>query len=186
VRLSKAFTFVDQTPLAAASIAQVHRATLRDGRAVALKIQRPGIREQMLHDLEAMGDIVNFLVEHTEVVRARLQAGGDPPDHARAQHEGDRGDLRPRADPRLQQLVRAHKVEFISGTKVTGVPQADAARRHVPRRSASGNVFLVNGKIALIDLGMVAHVTPGLQDRLLQLLLAVAENRARTRPRRCC
>jgi predicted unusual protein kinase regulating ubiquinone biosynthesis (AarF/ABC1/UbiB family) len=41
-----------------------------------------------------------------------------------------------------------------------------------------GNVFLVNGKIALIDLGMVAHVTPGLQDRLLQLLLAVAENRA--------
>jgi len=41
-----------------------------------------------------------------------------------------------------------------------------------------GNVFLVNGKIALIDLGMVAHVSPGLQDRLLQLLLAVADNRA--------
>jgi ubiquinone biosynthesis protein len=39
-------------------------------------------------------------------------------------------------------------------------------------------VLLVNGKIALIDLGMVAHVTPGLQDRLLQLLLAVADNRA--------
>ncbi len=42
-----------------------------------------------------------------------------------------------------------------------------------------GNVFLVDGrKIALIDLGMVARVTPGLQDRLLQLLLAVSENRA--------
>jgi predicted unusual protein kinase regulating ubiquinone biosynthesis (AarF/ABC1/UbiB family) len=41
-----------------------------------------------------------------------------------------------------------------------------------------GNVFLVNGKIALIDLGMVARVSPGLQDRLLQLLLAVSENRA--------
>jgi ubiquinone biosynthesis protein len=39
-------------------------------------------------------------------------------------------------------------------------------------------VFLVNGKIALIDLGMVAHLGPGMQDRLLQLLLAVADNRA--------
>src|SRR5207302_4648042 len=40
-----------------------------------------------------------------------------------------------------------------------------------------GNVFLVDGKIALIDLGMVARVRPALQDRLLQLLLCVAENR---------
>jgi predicted unusual protein kinase regulating ubiquinone biosynthesis (AarF/ABC1/UbiB family) len=39
-------------------------------------------------------------------------------------------------------------------------------------------VFLVNGRIALIDLGMVAHVPQGLQDGLLQLLLAVADNRA--------
>jgi predicted unusual protein kinase regulating ubiquinone biosynthesis (AarF/ABC1/UbiB family) len=41
-----------------------------------------------------------------------------------------------------------------------------------------GNVFVVNGKIALIDLGMVAHLSRGLQDRMLQLLLAVADNRA--------
>jgi ubiquinone biosynthesis protein len=40
-----------------------------------------------------------------------------------------------------------------------------------------GNVFLVDHKIALIDLGMVARVRPALQDRLLQLLLCVAENR---------
>lgn len=36
----------------------------------------------------------------------------------------------------------------------------------------------MNDKIALLDLGMVAHVSPGLQERLLQLLLAVADNRA--------
>jgi ubiquinone biosynthesis protein len=40
-----------------------------------------------------------------------------------------------------------------------------------------GNVFLVDGRIALIDLGMVARIRPALQDRLLQLLLAVSENR---------
>jgi ubiquinone biosynthesis protein len=41
-----------------------------------------------------------------------------------------------------------------------------------------GNVFLVDGRIALIDLGMVARLTPELRDRLLQLLLAVSDNRA--------
>src|SRR5688572_5186732 len=66
VRLSKAFSSVDETPLAGASIAQVHRARLRDGREVAIKVQRPGIRERVLDDLEALSDIARFLVEHTE------------------------------------------------------------------------------------------------------------------------
>src|SRR4029079_6354369 len=39
------------------------------------------------------------------------------------------------------------------------------------------NVFLVDHKIALIDLGMVARLRPALQDRLLQLLLSVSDNR---------
>src|SRR5687767_14815737 len=60
VRLSKPFASIDPEPLAAASIAQVHRATLRDGREVALKVQRPGIREQVMSDLEAMSDIAAF------------------------------------------------------------------------------------------------------------------------------
>jgi len=41
-----------------------------------------------------------------------------------------------------------------------------------------GNVFLVDGKLALIDLGMVARIAPSLQDHLLQLLLAVADSRS--------
>jgi predicted unusual protein kinase regulating ubiquinone biosynthesis (AarF/ABC1/UbiB family) len=40
-----------------------------------------------------------------------------------------------------------------------------------------GNVFIVDGRIALIDLGMVARLTPGLRDALLQLLIAVSENK---------
>ncbi|MGA0596418.1 2-polyprenylphenol 6-hydroxylase [Enterovirga sp. CN4-39] len=41
-------------PVAAASIAQVHRAVLSDGRTVAVKVVRPGVREQFHKDLQAM------------------------------------------------------------------------------------------------------------------------------------
>lgn len=67
VRISKAFAEFDPTPLAAASLAQVHRATMRDGRAVVVKVQRPDIRELIVGDLEALGEIAHFLDEHTEL-----------------------------------------------------------------------------------------------------------------------
>jgi predicted unusual protein kinase regulating ubiquinone biosynthesis (AarF/ABC1/UbiB family) len=53
--------------MAAASLGQVHRATLRDGRPIAVKVQRPGIREQMVEDLDALEDIAEFFDQHTEL-----------------------------------------------------------------------------------------------------------------------
>lgn len=67
VRLSKAFADFELQPLAAASLAQVHRATMRDGREVVVKVQRPNIREQIVEDLEALGQIAQFLDSHTEL-----------------------------------------------------------------------------------------------------------------------
>jgi ubiquinone biosynthesis protein len=67
VRISKAFTDFDPVPLAAASLSQVHRAYMRDGRAVVVKVQRPDIRELIVGDLEALGEIAHFLDEHTEL-----------------------------------------------------------------------------------------------------------------------
>jgi ubiquinone biosynthesis protein len=69
VRISKAFATFDDQPMAAASLGQVHRATLRDGRPVAVKVQRPGIREEMVEDLDALEDIADFLDHHTELGR---------------------------------------------------------------------------------------------------------------------
>ncbi len=67
VRISKAFAEFDREPEAAASLAQVHRAYLRDGRAVVVKIQRPGVRDQVVNDLDALEEVAGFIDAHTEV-----------------------------------------------------------------------------------------------------------------------
>ncbi len=55
--LAAVFRRVEQRPLAAASIAQVHKATLKDGAAVVVKVQRPGIRGMMARDIDLMAYI---------------------------------------------------------------------------------------------------------------------------------
>ncbi|MFP2932324.1 ABC1 kinase family protein [Pyxidicoccus sp. 3LG] len=52
------FREFSREPLAAASLGQVHRAVLHDGRPVAVKVQYPGIADSMAHDLENVGLVV--------------------------------------------------------------------------------------------------------------------------------
>jgi predicted unusual protein kinase regulating ubiquinone biosynthesis (AarF/ABC1/UbiB family) len=66
VRISKAFSEFEQEPIAAASLGQVHRAKLRDGRQVAVKVQRPNIRDQVAEDLDAMSEIASTVDAHTD------------------------------------------------------------------------------------------------------------------------
>jgi ubiquinone biosynthesis protein len=69
IRISKAFSRFDIQPLAAASLGQVHRAALRDGREVAVKVQRPGIRAQIAEDFDVLAEIASFMDTHTEAGR---------------------------------------------------------------------------------------------------------------------
>ncbi|HEX7957335.1 MAG TPA: AarF/UbiB family protein [Pyrinomonadaceae bacterium] len=69
VRISKAFSYFESTPIAAASLGQVHRAALRDGREVVVKVQRPGIREELSKDMDVLTDMSSFLDSHTEAGR---------------------------------------------------------------------------------------------------------------------
>jgi len=66
VRIGKAFSAFEERPLATASLGQVHRAALRDGRVVAVKVQRPGVAEQVAADLEALGEVAQFMAAHSE------------------------------------------------------------------------------------------------------------------------
>lgn len=59
--LEQVFVDFDHQPLASASLGQVHKACLQDGRKVAVKIQRPGIDELVNIDLKSMHKVVNFI-----------------------------------------------------------------------------------------------------------------------------
>src|SRR5947207_2066396 len=69
VRISKAFESFESTPLAAASLGQAHRAVLRDGTDVVVKIQRPNVREQVREELSMFHDIAHALDQHSEIAR---------------------------------------------------------------------------------------------------------------------
>lgn len=67
--ISKAFLEFDEKPLASASIGQVHVAVLHSGQKVAVKIQRPDIREKFLSDLDTLKDLAEWSVNHSEEAR---------------------------------------------------------------------------------------------------------------------
>jgi len=56
--LAERFSSFSETPLAAATIAQVHEATTRDGRRVAVKVRRPGLKAIIATDIAAMTYVV--------------------------------------------------------------------------------------------------------------------------------
>ena len=205
---------VDREPLATASMSQVHRASLEDGREIVLKVQRPGLREQVLSDLEALASMAGFLNERTdfcsrygvdlmfEEFRKSLLRELDFRQEAMHLFTLS-ANLREIEEIILPQPIigyttaRVLAMEFIPGTKVTeltrlerreldGERLVDALFRAYLKQILRdglfhadphpGNVFLVGERIALIDLGMVARLAPAVQERLLQVLLAVSDN----------
>lgn len=63
-RLDQLFSTIDETPLAAASIAQVHRATMRDGSSVVVKVLRPGARELIEEDMALVETLAQLLEQY--------------------------------------------------------------------------------------------------------------------------
>jgi ubiquinone biosynthesis protein len=217
VRISKAFSEFDPEPLAAASLGQVHRAAMRDGRQVAVKVQRPGIRQRMEEDLGALREAAAFFDKHTEAGR-RYEFGPMIEEFRKTllrelDYRQEARNLATLAEnlaafdkivvPAAVEdyttervlttdYVRGHKITKLSPvvqTEIDGAALADELFRaylqqilidgFVHADPHPGNVFLTeDGRIALIDLGMVARVIPSMQERLLQLLLAVSEGHA--------
>jgi len=214
VRISKAFSRFDETPLAAASLGQVHVAALRDGRAVVVKVQRPRIRQQIAEDFEVLAQIAAFMDEHTELGRrhrfGRVLDEFKLTIQQELNYEREAHNLitlgKNLADYKLIQIPQPVPDYFtrsvlvmdqIQGRKVTalgpldlqelkGVPLTEELFRAYLKQVLvdgffhadphPGNVFITTDRrIALIDLGMVGHAAPTMQDNLLKILLAISE-----------
>ncbi len=213
-KINKLFDWFDPKPLAAASLGQVHRAGLRDGRPVVVKVQRPDITRQIQDDFAALEEIARLLNRHTELGQKYQLVNILRDFEATLAHELDyrreaanmqalRKNLaafptvvipEPIADYTSQRVLT---MDFVEGTKITELP--GLARLDFDGRALAENLFraylqqiLVNGifhadphpgnilmtpdhRIALLDLGMVGHTTPAMQEDLLKLLLAISE-----------
>lgn len=216
VRLSKAFLEFDRTPVAAASLAQVHRAKLRDGRVVAVKVQRPGVRKRIVMDLDLFEDVAELLDRHTDFGKRYMLLDTIGEFRLALLAELDfrmearnllvlRNNLKeyplilvpaPVEDYTTSRLLT---MDFIEGWKVTSVPMA----RRLDLNGAAlaeelfkaylqqvlidgfyhadphpGNVLLTeDGRLALVDVGMVGRIPERLQNELLRFLLALGEGR---------
>ena len=205
----------DPEPLAAASLGQVHRATLRNGREVAVKIQRPGVREDVQADMATLARIASLADRGTAIGRTY--------GFGRLLHEFERS-LRLELDYRREarNLVRfatlTHDYEllvvpepaldlvspsvltmdFIEGRKVTdvgplGLLDIDAASiveqlfaaylRSILREGFlhadphPGNLIVTpEGRLGILDLGMVANIPPRIQEKVVRLLVAIGDD----------
>ncbi|KEF42419.1 MAG: hypothetical protein ER33_06055 [Cyanobium sp. CACIAM 14] len=66
------FASLEKEPISAASLGQVHRGVLRSGERVAVKVQRPGLREQITLDLYIVRNIASWLNRNVGVIRSDL------------------------------------------------------------------------------------------------------------------
>jgi predicted unusual protein kinase regulating ubiquinone biosynthesis (AarF/ABC1/UbiB family) len=217
VKISKAFASFEEKPIAAASLGQVHRATMRDGREVAVKVQRPDIRETIVKDLTALQQIAAFAESHTEVGKQYQFTKMVEEFHKSILRELDYKQEARNLTTLAQNLEEFDRIvvpspiadfttsrvlttTYIRGVKITSLnplakTELDGAglaeqlfRAYLKQILVDGfvhadphpgNVFLTeDDRIALFDLGMVAHVSSGMQEKLLQLLLAVSEGRS--------
>ncbi|MGZ8743631.1 MAG: ABC1 kinase family protein [Nocardioides sp.] len=216
VRLPTVFPTFDPKPLAAASLGQVHRATLRDGREVVVKVQRPDIRERIVEDMEVLRELADLLDNHTDFGRRFAVADLleefrrsliDELDYRREAEnlttigailEGRERIVVPTPYPDFT-TSRVLTMEFVRGRKVTdlgplgrleldGAALADdlfgAYIRQVLVDGVfhadphPGNVLVTDdGRLVLLDIGMVARVAPAYREKLLKLLLALADAR---------
>jgi ubiquinone biosynthesis protein len=215
VRISTAFGSFETAPIGSASLGQVHRATLRDGRPVAVKVQRPGIRRRALEDLEVIAELADFVDSHSTQA-SRLGLGAmvaefrrsllDELDYRReAEHQKVFGEILADFDRiSVPQPVddyttsRVLTMDYVDGRSIDSLGPLGRVELDCEGLADQligayleqvlvhgffhadphpGNVLLTRDhRLVLIDVGMVARLSPSAREQLLRLLLAISND----------
>lgn len=219
--IEEIFSSINYKPVAAGSIAQTHRAVLKDGRAVALKVQRPGLTSVVDQDIALIRliarlvaqtefgqyyDIVSIAEEFAEALKNELDFTEEAryTDQLRQNLGNTRWfDSSQLVVPQIYWEYTTDKLiamEWLDGVAVlTAFPPIsyDGTTDLQQREDIStlllraffqqicldgffhadphpGNVFYLNdGRVALLDCGMVGRLDPRTQQLILELVLAI-------------
>lgn len=212
--LADLFSSFDFEPVATASIAQVHKALLHDGSSVAIKVQRPGIQQQVEMDIEVLLEIARFLTRYTSlgmhydlvsiVQEIKFSLFQELDFFQEATHTESIGQhirtFRHLTTPMIYSAYSSRRVltlSFIPGRHLAQIPN-DELNRFAPTAIAKellfayfkqviingvfhcdphpGNLLLTDdGRLALLDFGMVGRLDEDQREKLILLLLAFSE-----------
>ncbi|MEO8002924.1 MAG: AarF/UbiB family protein, partial [Arenimonas sp.] len=211
------FSQLDENPLAAGSIAQVHRATLHDGSTVIIKVRRPGIRELIDADMRLLQRLAKTIETElpewrcyhpVEVVRRFKSSLYRELDLAAECHNAqriaqafiDHSDI---VIPKVYWELTSECInvqEFVAGIPAHDLEAVDAAgldRKKLAMIGANtalkmmledgffhadphpGNLFYLPGnRVALIDFGMVGHLSDKRREQVIDLLQGLVQRDA--------
>ena len=209
------FSAFDDVPVAAASIAQVHRAVLLDGTEVMVKVQRPDIDGTIARDINIMRGIadlidarvpemapynvpgivdefsrtikreLDFFVEASNAVQLRNNFEGSPLLYI------------PRVftDRSTKRVLVLERIEGIRINEFQKLDEAGFDRREIARKGAAaffkmvlrdglfhadphpGNIFVLpDGRIGLVDFGIMGRVTSENMEHFAGIFVAMAEH----------
>ncbi len=217
--VEEVFSQFNQEPVAAGSIAQTHRATLRNGQEVAVKVQRPGIDKVVEQDIALIKgiaelvartdfgedyDVVALAEEFTNALRAELDFTQEATytDQLRRNLTTTRWfDTKQVVIPAIHWDVTTEKVLVMEWLEGCPILEAELPKQQEQKRRQEvttllfrvffqqiyldgffhadphpGNIFYLNdGRVAIIDCGMIGRLDPRTQQILTEMLLAIVD-----------
>jgi ubiquinone biosynthesis protein len=213
--ISSVYAFFDDAPVAAASIAQVHRATLLDGDEVMVKVQRPNIERMIDRDISIMRwlaelmdsripelapyDMPGIVDEFARTIKRELDFFIEASNAMQLRKNFEHSTIlfvpRVYTDLSSKRVLVLEKVEGIRIDEYARLDREGFSRKELALKGGEaffkmvlkdgffhadphpGNIFvLADGRLGLVDFGIMGRVTEENMERFASIFLALANH----------